>query len=103
MSDSKLICKNDKCRGSNFEQISGNTFKCMDCGTTTTLTTKRVTKKKKVIKKRDAELTKTYSPLIFKCEQCGAIIDRLDHPREEKRLNDTWSKHVCVRQDKFIQ
>ena len=103
MPDKQLICKNDKCRGSNFEQVLGNTFKCMDCGKITTLATKHVTNKKKVLKKRDPDLVKTYSTLLFKCEQCGAIIDRLDHPREEKRLNDNWFRHICASQDKFIQ
>ena len=56
-----------------------------------------------MLKKRDPDLVKTYSTLLFKCEQCGAIIDRLDHPREEKRLNDNWFRHICASQDKFIQ
>ena len=103
MSNNQLVCQNDKCKGTNFEQISGNTWKCVDCGTMTELFVKRVQKKKKPLKKRKTLSVKNYSPIVLKCESCGYVIDRLTHPRDEKRLNNNWINHVCASQDKFIQ
>ena len=103
MSSGQLVCKNDKCKGTNFEQVSGSTWKCVDCGTLTELTVKKIQKKKKPLKKRDPLKTKVYSPIVLTCEYCGSVIDRLEHPKDEKRLNGNWINHVCSNQDKFIQ
>ena len=41
----QLNCKNSECEGTNFERISGSNWKCVECGTTTTLTTDNFAKK----------------------------------------------------------
>lgn len=101
MANKSLVCKNDKCRGTNFEQVSGNTWKCVDCGTLMNLSTKKVTTKQRI--KKEKVTVKDYQAMVFKCEHCGEIIGTLHHPREEKQLNEDWAKHICSSQNKFIQ
>ena len=63
MSDNTLICKNDDCKGTNFEQVSGSVWKCVDCGTVTTLSSRKVVIKKRP--KKEKQIIKEYPPLIL--------------------------------------
>jgi ribosomal protein L37AE/L43A len=94
MSQDPLICQNDDCRGKDFEQVSGNIWKCVYCGTATTLQQKIVKTKSRHKKERPA--VKEYPPATFICEQCGQTIAKLHHPRDEKGFNETWAQHVCT-------
>ena len=101
MSSSTLICKNEDCKGTNFEQVSGSTWKCVDCGTITTLATRKVVTKKRP--KKEKLSVKEYTPLVLKCEQCGSVVGTIHRPSDEKQFNETWGDHTCQKEDRFVQ
>ena len=101
MSNNSLICKNDDCKGTNFEQVSGSSWKCVDCGTITTLSIRKVITKKRPKKEKVA--VKEYPPLVLKCEQCGAIVGTLHRPSDDKKFNDNWFYLSCSQRNSFIQ
>ena len=96
MSDTPLICKNDQCRGRDFEQVGGNRWRCVYCGTETNLdTNKRY--KRKIRPKKIKEIPEiNYSPITYICELCGAKIAMINHPREQKSFNEIWEHHECA-------
>ncbi len=95
MSEAPLICKNDQCRGRDFEHAGGNRWKCVYCGTITSLATVK-NKKKKIRPVKDEGVQEVkYTPITYICELCGAKIGTIEHPREQKVLNETWEMHTC--------
>lgn len=98
MTDTPLICTNDQCRGRDFQQVSGNTWRCVYCGTETILKTNKRFKKKSRIKKVKEIPEINYRPITYICEICGAKIGTINHPREQKVFNDVWEQHACADQ-----
>lgn len=95
MSETPLICKNDQCRGKDFEQVSGNAWRCVYCGTETTLKTNKKFKKKIKPKKTKETPEINYRPITYICELCGSKIGTINHPREQKSFNELWERHEC--------
>ena len=93
MSDQQLVCPNDDCKGRDFEHASGNSWKCVYCGTVVTLHQKTV--KKKIKPSKEVRKVKEYPSLTMICEQCGTTIGIINHPREEQQFNKDWLKHTC--------
>ena len=96
MLEGPLVCKNKDCKGRDFEHAGGIKWKCVYCGTIIEL--KQKTIKRKIRPKKDPTPEREYNPLTFICEQCGATIETITHPREEKKLNTLWSQHTCSKQ-----
>ncbi len=101
----QLFCKNIHCKGTNFKQIAPDKFECLSCGQIRTIKNKTlVSKKVPIVPKESIGISKDYTPVIAYCELCGEKIDRIGHPRDEKRFNNKWANHVCQidkKQDNF--
>jgi DNA-directed RNA polymerase subunit RPC12/RpoP len=103
LSSNTLICPNDKCNGTDFTQVIGNQWKCVDCGTVISIGQSRQIKKKIRLPKEKNVPIIHYSPLVMICEECGEKIDRITHPKDEKQLNENWLSHSCVEKKTFYQ
>ena len=91
-----LICKNIHCKGTNFKQIAPDKFECLSCGQIRIIKNKSIIPKNvPAVPKESIMISKEYIPLIAYCELCGEKIDRIGHPRDEKRFNNKWANHNC--------
>ena len=91
----QLKCKN--CGGINFKKIGVNSYQCLDCGQARRSpkhTNISITRRQ--IPKESISTSKDYKPLVAYCGKCGEKIDRIGHPRDERRLNNKWGKHTCL-------
>ena len=56
---------------------------------------KNISIERKQLPKESITTSKSYTPLIAYCGQCGEKIDRIGHPQDQKRLNNKWGNHIC--------
>ena len=100
-----LSCKN--CGSNEFKQIKIDSWQCSNCGKVKHVQkNKSIMIERKQLSKESITTSKRYKPVIAYCSNCGEKIDRIGHPRDQRRLNNKWANHNCKvkkRNDVFYQ